>query len=563
MIRHLLAVAALAAATACASGSAPRAPGEAAPQPAAIPSITRTSDGRPLPRTRAERTEYRETSTYADAVAFLDSLEGLGAPMARGSLGKSSEGRDLPYVILSRPLVRTPAEARALDRPVVFVQGNIHAGEVEGKEAVQALVRDLAFAPAGPSVLDSIVLVALPVYNADGNERFGPQARQRSAQNGPELVGQRPNAQMLDLNRDYIKAEAPETRAALAAFAAWDPDVFVDLHTTNGSYHGYALTYSSSLYPGLPAATYTQDSLLPVLRRRMQERHDFPVFDYGNFPREFEGASLTDSVKKRWETYDFRPRFGSNYYALRGRVSILSEAYSHDPFERRVASSYAFVREILSLSAERRAALMRLRADTVPPRQVALRAELPANPPPQPVVVEVLEATGDSSVTQPGVPAGIRRTGRYHTIVMPVADRFVATLTAPLPEAFIVPAKDTAIVSALRQHGVMVQRLQREWYGQVATFTMDSVITAERPFQGHREVRLEGRWTESRMTVPAGAFVVPGRQRLGALALVLLDPRSADGLATWNRLDPDLKPGWVFPVFQVRGAMNAERVALP
>ena len=129
------------------------------------------------------------------------------------------------------------------------MQGNIHSGEVEGKEALLALLRDLTMDPK-PNVLDSIVLIAVPDYNADGNEALAPQARNRGAQQGPEMVGTRPNAQGINLNRDYVRAETPETKGSLAMFNAWDPDVFVDLHTTDGSYHGYALTYSPSLASG-------------------------------------------------------------------------------------------------------------------------------------------------------------------------------------------------------------------------------------------------------------------------------------------------------------------------
>ena len=162
------------------------------------------------PKTRAERTNYLETSRYADVIAFLDSLKGR-PELAFGSIGRTNEGRDIPYVIASRPRVSTPDEARRLNRPVVYIQGNIHAGEVEGKEALLAMLRDLT-SSARANVLDSVVLIAVPIYNADGNERFAHQDQNRGAQNGPEMVGVRTNAQNLDLNRDYIKAEAPETR---------------------------------------------------------------------------------------------------------------------------------------------------------------------------------------------------------------------------------------------------------------------------------------------------------------------------------------------------------------
>ncbi len=130
----------------------------------------------------------------------------------------------------------------------MYVKANIHAGEVEGKEALLALVRDLA-SQRGPNVLDSIVLIAVPIYNADGNERFAAVGQSHGAERTGDWLDQRANAQGLDLNRDYVKAEAPETRASLAMFNTWDPDVFVDLHTTDGSFHGYALTYSPSLNP--------------------------------------------------------------------------------------------------------------------------------------------------------------------------------------------------------------------------------------------------------------------------------------------------------------------------
>jgi murein tripeptide amidase MpaA len=152
------------------------------------------ADAQAGPRTQAERTNYTETSSHASVQAFIDTLRmKLGLAISGGVMGKTTEGRDLPYVVVSRPLFATPEAARRSGRPIVFVQGNIHSGEVEGKEALQALVRDLLLDPKR-NVLDSIVLIALPNYNADGNERLAPQARNRGAQNGPEMVGTRPNA---------------------------------------------------------------------------------------------------------------------------------------------------------------------------------------------------------------------------------------------------------------------------------------------------------------------------------------------------------------------------------
>jgi hypothetical protein len=495
-----------------------------------------------LPRTRAERTNYTETSRYEDIVAFIDSLKRVGAPIIVGSAGTTSEGRNIPYVIASRPPVETPQAARALGRPIVYVQGNIHAGEVEGKEALQALLRDLVM-QSGRNVLDSIVLVAVPIYNADGNERFGDQARNRSEQDGPALVGQRPNAQGLDLNRDYMKADAPETRASLGMFNRWNPDVFVDLHTTNGSYHGYALTYSPSLNPAgdigpaFTGAAYARDSLLPELRRRVRARRGYETFDYGNFESQ-------DAPEKGWFTYDHRPRFGTNYYALRGRVSVLSEAYSHDPFNRRVGSTYAFVRELLSLVAERGPRIRALgpRADSAVAAwagrsgaaEIPIRAAMTTTPYTGDVIVETLERTGDTVRVQTGVRRGFRRIGSFKTVRMPVYDRFVATLRAPAVWGYVVGAADTSAAALLALHGIVIDRTRTACTVSAETFVSDSVVVARAAFQNRREVRVDGRWQRSDVPLDADAHVVRVGQPLGVLATYLLDPRSDDGLVTWN-----------------------------
>jgi hypothetical protein len=528
---------------------------------ACAPTIRNPPSPTSYPRTRPELTRFRETSHYSDVRQFLDSLKRLGASIVVGSIGKTTEGRDIPFVIASRPLASTPSEARRLARPIVYVQANIHAGEVEGKDALLALIRDLVFS-AQPNALDSLVLIAVPIYNADGNERFASQSVNRIEQNGPELVGTRANAQNLDLNRDYIKAEAPETRASLAMFNAWNPDVFVDLHTTDGSFHGYALTYSPSLSPAAVfGGVYARDSMLPVLRGRMHTRDGFEVFDYGNFLSD-ERASVGDTAREGWATYDARPRFGTNYYGIRGRIGILSEAYSHDTLQRRIASTYAFVKEILSLVAEKSAAIRSLsaRADSQALawgrspdslQMVAVRSELVATPRMLDVIKEDLEKTGDSSVSQSGVPRGERRTGRFRTIRMPVYDRFTSTLDRVPPAAYVIGPDDQAVVDLLRLHGIRIDRSDSAWTGRGETFAIDSIISSPRPFQGHREVRLKGHWERGLQSLPAGSFIVSTAQPLGPLIVYLLEPESEDGVATWNFFDAHMQKGGKYPVRRI------------
>ena len=511
--------------------------------------------GRARPLTRAERTNFTETSRYGDVVQFIDSLRLLGGKIHVGSIGKTTEGRDIPFVVASRPLVTTAVEAKQLGRPIVYVQANIHAGEVEGKEALQAILRDLLFTDR-PNILDSIVLVAVPIYNADGNERFAAQERNRTEQNGPALVGTRANAQGLDLNRDYVKAEAPETVASLGMFRTWDPDVFVDLHTTDGSYHGYALTYAASLNPAaLIAQPYTRDTMLVELRELMRTHHGFDIFDYGNFPRE-QGEPTA------WETYDARPRFGTNYYGLRGRVSILSEAYSHDPFARRVASTYDFVYELLSYVANNAEDFIDLarRANvrttgwgseprSAPPIPIRSRIESIRT---GPIRVEEVVRTGDSVRYEAGLPLGVRRTGGVRTITMPIYDRFAPTLSVPMPYGYAFPREvGDSLARRLVMHGVVVEELAEPLTVSVSSFRIDSTSVASRPFQQHRERRVDGAWTApATQTLPAGTVVVRTAQPLGVLAVYLLEPSSDDGFVDWNVLDPWLNER-TFPVVRI------------
>jgi hypothetical protein len=542
---------------------------------ARTPAVQLAIDPGQLPRTRAERSDYRETSTHADVVAFLAALRDAGAPVVIGSAGSTSEGRDIPYVIASRPLVRTPDEAHALGRPIVYVQGNIHAGEVEGKESVQAILRDLS-TEGRANALDSIVLIAVPIYNGDGNERFDAQARNRPSQQGPERVGQRPNARGLDLNRDYMKVDAPETAASLRMFARWRPHVFVDLHTTNGSYHGYNLTYAPSLNPAgeLPGATFgaafARDTLLPEIERRVRLRHRVETFPYGNFA----GDEGIGSPPRAWMTYDHRPRFGTNYFALRGGISILSEAYSHDPFDVRVRATTAFVRELLSLVAERAPSVRRQVQQALasvaawPPSAghagVPVRARLTTRPVVGEVRWERLEATSDTVQREPGVRRGARRTGDFRVASIPIHDRFEPTLSRPVPWGYAVAREDTAALRLLAAHGLAVDSLTEEWRGDAGPqFVADSLVVAPRPFQGRRETRVVGSWRgDGSVRLPPGTRLVPAGQALGVVAMYLLEPESDDGVMAWDVGGRSTAPGSVPAVIRLARRPEARAVRI-
>src|SRR5881396_4176402 len=357
-----------------------------------------------LPQTTAERTNYAATSTNAEVGAFLDSLELAGAPIAVSEMGTTALGKPIYFVITSDPTVTSPGEAVASGKLVVYLQANIHGGEVEGKEAVLAVLRELA----GPrrELLQTLVVLVAPDYNPDGNDAFGSQAVNRSEQNGPALVGQRADGKNLDQNRDYFKAEAPETRASLSrVYTTWDPALMVDLHTTDGTRHGYLLTYAPPLDPnGPPGPTgFVRDQMLPALRRTLQDKYHEPTFDYGNVDAPLGPQS--------WDSYAPLGWYGTNYVGLRGRMAILSEAYSHADFKARVRVTHDFLVEILNYAALHVDDIRRLEREA--DRQTALEgAGMAARPAlavayklgargVEPVMLEVMKAGSDSARGRP------------------------------------------------------------------------------------------------------------------------------------------------------------------
>lgn len=505
---------------------------------------------------RPERTGFRETSSYADVLSFLDSLQLVTKDVRIGVLATSHQGRRIPYVIAARPLVTTPAEAHRTGKPIVYLQANIHGGEVEGKEAVQMLLRDLTVGPL-QAMLGKIVLLAVPIYNADGNERWAAGERNRPGQNGPEPVGQNPNGQGLNLNRDYIKMEAPETRGSAALLVSWDPDLFIDLHTTNGSYHGYVLTYAWGLNPNTnPAVEFVRDRLLPQVRRRMQQRHQQRTFSYGNFR-----SQEPDSLVQGWETYDARPRFGTNWMGLRGRLAILSEGYSNADFRSRIVATYNFVREVLSVAGEHPASIKRatLASDRRRPDSVAIRSALAP-----PVVQEVVaEVTRDLGAGSDGY-ARRQRTGVYRTIRMPVYDRFTPARMEALPAGYLIPPRLTNVVNILRRQGIAIDEAKRSWMTRAQVFMVTS-LAVDSLFEGHRSVRVEGHWNRGTAdtTITEGWYWATTDQPLGSLLGYLLEPASEDGVVTWNLLDRELQTGSAYPIVRVTTLPRMPRLAVP
>ncbi|MFN9275632.1 MAG: M14 family zinc carboxypeptidase [Planctomycetota bacterium] len=499
------------------------------------------------PRTTPERTAHAETSRLAEVEAFLADCKRLpqGGRLTLDAAGTSHEGRPLRLVKVRRD--GAPKPLRAL------VIGSIHAGEIEGKEALQQLAREFALGDHD-DVLQHVELWLLPIYNVDGNEAV--QVGNRPGQNGPDATGQRPNAQGLDLNRDFVKADAPETRALLQTMAAFDPHLFVDLHTTNGSYHGYHLTYAPSLSPNVdPAIARLSRALLDDAQAAMRRDHGFATFDYGNFEtrdRDGSGAPSSDPKVRGWWTYDHRARYCVNGFALRNRVAVLSEAYSNLDFAGRIAATRAFVLCLLQGLVAREAELLAT-TQAADARLIAgERAEFgfdTAFAPPE--RLPVLVGAVDTVDAKDGRPLRHVRKGDGVAEEMPVVRAFAARQRRELPRAWALPAPPAAVVERLRLHGVACRVLEQAEEATCEQFVVAQKKKPKRPYQGHQELVLVGAWeAPTTRALPKGTLWIDARQRFARVAATLLEPESEDGLSTWNFLEE--ATGERFPVVRVR-----------
>ncbi len=500
----------------------------------AIPSLA--SETPPELLTAAERSGFRATMRHDEVRTLCQRLADQSDRVHLDELGRTSEDRPIPMLVIADPPVTTAAQATASEKPVVLLLGNIHAGEVCGKEALLMLARELTLAET-PGVLDELVVVIVPNYNADGNERV--DVDNRPGQVGPDLgMGQRHNAQDLDLNRDYVKMAAPETRALARFMRSWDPDLTVDTHTTNGSHHRYTLTYSGPKHPGgdNEIVQYVRDTMLPALDQAMLDQHGWETFFYGNF----------NNDHTEWRSYPDLPRYGANYRGMRNRLSILSEAYAYAPYEDRVRSTLDFCRATLEYAASETETISSLldeadrRAADSTGTPITLASEMRAFDDPVTVLGYELHERGVRPVpTDTAVDYEVQ-----HFM------RFEPTETAERPLAYLIPPDRVAVIENLQRHGIELLELREDIELEIEVDRVDSLERAERVYEGCRQTRLSATRLPATRRIEAGWLVLPMEQPLASLGAYLLEAESADGLVAWSFFD-GIQPDDEYPVLRL------------
>jgi hypothetical protein len=500
------------------------------------------------PLTVAEKSDYKATSRHADVEAFCEALAAKSPVVRFTDIGLSGEGKKLPLLILADPPTITPEEAKKSGKLVAYVQANIHAGEVDGKEGLLMLARDIALAN-DRSLLKNLVLLFCPNFNPDSNDKIDPNNR-RSQNGPPDGVGLRANAGGFDLNRDFVKLETPEVRAFVRIMNAWDPALVIDCHTTNGSYHRYTLTYDGPRHPntGSPLLERVRDQMLPDVTRKLEDATGFKSFVYGNFSRD----------KSRWQTYGHTPRYSTQYVGMRGRIGILSESYSYAPYKDRIIASREFVRAWLHYLAAHRDEIRRLLAGNDQGDSIAVRTTVV--PLRKESVLGYEEEQRDGGRPRPILD-------KPRTYELEVVTRVEPSERVNKPFAYLFPASYSSPIETLQRHGISVESLTQETELPVEPYRIEKVTKAERAFQKHNEVTLEiSREEKPRVAprrLPAGTIVIRTAQPLGTLAAYLLEPRSEDGLATWNFFDDGLGAGSEFPVLRLSREAPLPLAAVP
>ena len=497
-------------------------------------------------RTPTEICEYRCTPRYDETMAYIRRVAAAAPKQVKiEPWGKTGEGRELVGVIVSKDGVFDPAAIHKADRPVIYIQNGIHAGEIEGKDASLALLRDMVVKKSRASLLDRAVVIIVPVYNIDGHERVSRY--NRINQNGPEEMGWRAQSNNLNLNRDYMKADSVEARQFLAYFTKWLPDFVIDDHVTDGADYQYDVTYSIDFGPDSdPAlAAWQRDELKPYVEKS--------VTDSGHVIGLYVGVGEADPVKGLKMVQD-EPRFSTGYMILQNRPGLLVEMHMLKDYKTRVLGNYELLRAILEKVNSDASKLIRMNraadAATIsagksydPARKMALRTA----PSDHPATFHYLGYKRNRVLSEVSGAVWNQYTREPENIDLPVYADFQATYAVAPPRAYIIPAQWTRVTEVLRAHGVQMQPTTAAWTSEVETYRCEShwhntLFEGRHPmnigdFQDISHFQPMCRAVKEKLWYPAGSMVVPLDQRTGKVIVHWLEPDAPDSAVQWGFFD--------------------------
>jgi murein tripeptide amidase MpaA len=496
-----------------------------------------TQDSRPpVPKewqTHAEQTDYRETARYEDTVAYAQKLAAASTLLRYETFGRSGEGRELPLLIAAADDAFTPEAAHQAGKAVVLIQACIHAGEPDGKDAGFALLRDIAITKTQPDLLRNVVVIFIPIYNTDGHERSSPY--NRINQNGPAEMGWRTTTSYQNLNRDYMKADTPETHSWLALWNRWHPDLFIDCHVTDGADYRYNITYQFEHHDGIAPSVLEWE-------REVMDGKVFPATEAaGNVVSWYLEFADNRDFSKGIRDFNGSPRFSTGYVPLRNRPGVLIETHMIKDYRSRVIGTYDLLRFTLAevnrdpqklISAGRAAdeATITRGARFDPEQSYPIDFELTDQPVPYNLkalssYTEMSDVSGETRVVFGSEPLDV---------TVPMYNTFrVRTAIVP-PLAYIVPPQWREAIEVIKAHGLHCEQTSEATEIDVESYRFDEVTWPSSPFEGRFMPRFKAEPTTERRRFPAGSVVVPLDQNLAKVAINLLEPQAPDSLVAWG-----------------------------
>ncbi|MDC8760419.1 M14 family metallopeptidase [Janthinobacterium fluminis] len=517
----------------------------------ASPLLAAASD--PL-STLSERSGFQRTGRYEEVQRLCAAFQKAYPRAVRCvEFGRTPEGRPMLALAVSRSGALSAAEAKRRGLPVLLVQGGIHAGEIDGKDAGFLALREVLDGRAAPGALERQVLLFVPVFNVDGHERFGQWNRPN--QRGPVEMGWRTTGQNFNLNRDYAKADAPEMQAMLALVNAWDPLAYVDLHVTDGA--KFEPDVSIQVEP-----VHAGDAALRQAGAALRDGVMADLARQGSDPKPFYiSFAETDNPQSGFVDAVSNPRFSTGYFLLRNRFAMLVETHSWKDYPTRVRVTRNTIVSLLERVAAHGAAWLKTAREADGRAAALAGAAVPLSYKTSDKR-RMVDFRGYAYTRTPSEVSGALMT-RYDEATpqlwtVPLRDEILADLSVAAPAGgYLVPAAHAARVGAkLRQHGVAFAQLKdAPGKVEVETFRAEQLKFGAQSFEGRQTLALTGAWRAEARSVGAGALFVPIAQPKARLVMALLEPQAPDSLLAW---------GWFNTAFERKEYMEeyvAEDVA--
>ncbi|MFC2113863.1 M14 family metallopeptidase [Bacteroidota bacterium] len=482
-----------------------------------------------------EQSGYSKTPDYDQTIDYCKELADASPWVSYTNFGKSPQGRELPLLIIDKDGFGQSREVRQTEKIVVLIQAGIHAGEINGKDAGLMLIRDIAITKKLESLLNNVTILFIPIYNVDGHEHFGPYSRIN--QNGPDECGWRTNASNLNLNRDFLKAEAPETQAWLKLFIEWLPEFFVDIHSTDGADYQYALTYGMETF-GLMSSDlndWQKNTFLKYVENKM-EKADYPIYPYVMFRNWHDPRSgLRGGVGN--------PMLSQAYSAIQNRPGLLIESHMLKDYKTRVSSTYEMLIHSLTILNKESYKLKKMiheseiyvSGNDFRANKFTLKWQTTSDS--QMVDFKGVEYSSEKSDLTGGLWFQYSKEKKNFSI--PYFNKFEPKKQVVLPEAYIIPAEWTEVIKRLEMHGIEIWKTTKESKINVSTYKFTDLKWSQKPYEGRQTlVDFNIKQLEETKVFPAGSVVVSMNQATAKVIAFILEPEAPGSFVYWGFFNP-------------------------